>query len=515
MGEIAAVNRVYQNCRDLLDGRVEMVAIDDPIGAAFDKRLRMAERRCRNEELVSCSAVLQILKAIRWRRAVTITPLEYQPSLEKSLEKARDELQMVAELADESEFLEEVVELAFRMANETSPLAQDLIDQCEDVGCAHSLVVVKGVGVAQEYEKWLARYRIQVLPQSYFLRTVSCVEKAFLIGPPFFYGNSLLKAGRAPEMAVNFPSWISGRKLRQSPLEPFYKQRFTLTLKDFSVIAPEGSESSIASTEDCSDLSYEPREPEEQFSLFDWPDSVNSGGFCASSSSPAVEEARLYLLAGGKEVYLEVDGESVRCVDLDLQDDRRVTFTRIGDLEEGDYILLGMGENEKGVVYTKVAEKFPSAAETQALWKSKLRERLDRYGEGEVERKLRIRGVNLHIRYYDWTAPFFIHPRNESHFRALLDYLNFPIDEYVHNAKLFRLEMRREERANRRKLENLISHEAAEELRSQGFVYLNPKDDGSSGLFAGRLIGVSPRSYRVSRTILRVPRDSNRAEGLF
>lgn len=515
MNDILAVDRVYRNCSELLSGRVEMVAIDDPAGAAFNKKLRAAEERSRTERLESWAALLRILKTIRWHRAINVTPPDNQNGLRRSLDKVRDELHRVKQLADTDNVLDELVDLAYRMAGAPSPLAEDLIEQCEDIDPAQCLVVVSGAGLAQEYARWLAPYRIQVLSQSNYLRTVSFAEKAFLIGPPFFYEDSLLKAGRAPEIAINFPSWITRRKPKNSALDPFYEQRYSLTLKDFHVSPFEDSELIQDPREADEEILNEERASELQFDLFSEEESEDRRYCYFGSSSAGSIEARLFLLAGEKEVFLEVEGESVRCVDFDLRKEPSVNFKRIENLKEGDYLVLGMGENEKGVIYTKVAEKLPVAAQSQELWKSKLKKRIDRYGEAEVQRKLRLRGVTLHIRYSTWTEPFFIQPRNESHFRALLDYLDLPADRFVDNAHSFRAEMRREERENRRRLESLISHDSAEELQCHGFVYLNPEDDGSSGLFAGRLLASSREFYKVPKALLRVPRDSDRAIGLF
>jgi hypothetical protein len=298
-------------------------------------------------------------------------------------------------------------------ANPLGDLAVEIIQ----TGAASETGLVVQTPLAGEVAEWLQDRTPQAtLVSEEGVHKAEGFQSLIFVGPSSWYPAHVLSAPRAELLCFVHYTWLRDREV------------------DTRVFA--GSPQPAGARLRTAEVPFRPGDPvvtdaidaDELVPTVNW-DALAKAATSRTSGpgDPDVVEGRLFVLAGGRGVYLETaEGATIDTVDVEA-DEQRLRSTQARSIGPGDYIVLrtegGTGDYIPEVANAQLGKKASQLRALQRLWKEALRERVRVSGFAGVERDLRDLGIRSpNLRYRLWYRS--IRTQNPQDFRTLMDYLD-------------------------------------------------------------------------------------------
>ncbi|MET8304713.1 hypothetical protein [Micromonospora sp. NPDC005211] len=488
------------------DGAVELVAIADERGGALDRATRHLALEVEGGEFERLGDLLAGARRLRWQVSAAPFPSGYEPGradLVAGLLELAEQCKLMA--GDETR---QVIDDLTRSASalntaETCPVGDFLLESLRETGCIGCLVVVSSARAATATRSWLDALGIPAPVMSNRNKTsLEVFQKAYLIGSPPLFGPGTFGAPNAHKLVYLFPSWISDR---------------SLPISSFSQLAEGG----IRPQARLRRIGREPlitqrlRDTEGHLA----PDPIWKQAKARLPHGIDEAQARKVLLCGGLSMMLDLDeGESIRVLNPSRPAGSRVQMQQVDAVEPGSYLVLREGHTDSGTLYERALARLegqaPGVEQSQATWKSVLRDRLEALGPGEVVRRLRAHGVQAAAQAPAWTAQTLARPQGSDDFTILLHWLGLPTEPYRRHADMLRRARYRAMSDIREALEAALGDADMNELQRTGILRLDLDIEGFAGIVATRVLALSPYLDVVPRSELRIPKGDESARWL-
>lgn len=503
MSRVEAVNQRYADSVALLASGVEIVVVADDLGARLDGAVRRLVGLVGPDGSGYLEALLGASKALRWCLLTQPQPAGSNPTLRHRSQDVRQQAHRLKGAVREDDLIEELAELAAKLAEWDSPVGTELLRSINEVGRESSLVVAASGPAASGISAWLAAEGISVATLGELEREVARREQAYAVGPPRFFRPSLFTAPVTREVTFLVPSWFGDRSLPRSALFPYAEGAIRVSSRHFTVgeIPLSETEGSAASLDEAELLPHP-----------SWSTSQ------ASDREPGADEvkARKVLLCGNLAIWLD-DGDRIRSLDPSQPAGERVTYAEVTAVRPGTVLLLRQGVTERGALYDSAIKRLPQGediAAAQAAWKSALANRIREQGNRRVVGDLRTLGVKAADQARAWTDPNLIRPHYDRDFEILLTWLGMPLQPFFGYASILRKSLYHVSAEIGRHLEEAVSVTDLSPLDSAGYLSLDIEGDGFRGLLATRVLAISPFSEVIQRHDARVPFDDNGGQWL-
>jgi len=494
MNRVAALNERYAASTAVARTGVELIAIGDPPGARFNNAVRRLGALVKDDGGPYLDDLLGASKALSWRQITQPQPLELNPGLRELAEEVtRRATRLFGSIADQK-LLDELAASAALMASSSSAIGPVLLSSIEEVGATSCIVIAASHRAARGLGPWLRDHGVSVLTMAQLERIQSQYDQAYVVGPPRIYRPSLVTAPVTSEVSFLVPAWFRDRRVPHSAIAPYAEGAIRVETRVFTIGDTTESEIDIAEAED-EDV-YLPHPI--------W------GARKSDDREPRTDEvsARKILLSGNTGMWLD-DGERIRSLAPGQPRGERVTYTDVPAVREGTYLLLKQGATERGVLYrAALAELGPQADAidaAQVAWKKVLLLRIRERGYRSVVKDLRAVGVKTADRARAWTDPNLIRPNSDQDFEGLLDWLDIQIQPTFGYATMLRKKLYRVSAQIGRQLEAAVAAADLSDLETTGRLSLDIDSDGFRGIFATRVVAISPFEEIVPRNDARVP----------
>lgn len=494
MSRIDALNRRYAASASLVNYGVEILAVGDPVGARLNAAARQLMIAVREDGPGLWDDLEGAVKSLRWRLATHPQPIEFNPALKDgTAEVIRQARRLRNAVADDS-LLEELSEAAAQVSASDPVLGAVLLRSINEVGPLDCVVVAASTAARAAMSDWLETSGVKVFTASELEHAATDVEQSYVVGPPRFFRSGLVTAPVTGALSFVMPAWFRDRGIPSSAIAPYADGAIHIQSRVFTegdLTEPESPTEDETVEED-----YLPRPV--------W------GSRQSPDREPSSEEveARKVLLSGGFALWLD-DGERIRTVDPRQPVGERVTYTDVPSVHSGTYLLLRHGQTEHRALYdaalSRLGDRRVGIEESQQAWKQKLQARLDYLGRRAVARELSGRGVKTVDRAHAWASPNLVRPHSDHDFEQLLQWLTVPIQPSLGNATLLRRAIYQVSAEIREQLETAISAANMNVLERDGHLSLDAEGAGFRGIFATRVLAVSPHTEIVSRYDARVP----------
>jgi hypothetical protein len=507
MTRIDAVMERYAAAGSLAANGAEIVAVADPAGARVNAALRRVIFAARDDPGL-WDDIIQPAKLLRWRLATRQQARTDHDDVVAEIERQERRLRLA--VTDPSP-LRNLASAARAAAEAESPLADALLEMIDRTGPEHCLLVA----ASRPAQAALAGFRgirgVRVLTASELAREETCIDFAYAVGPPRFFGAALVTAPAARSVSFVIPSWIRDRTLPSSPITAYADsgamliRSRTRTIGTESPLDIEGAASDMETTGESGSSTEAGGSLDDLFPQPTWNEPATP------HREPRSDEliARKVLLDGGQAIWLDDnDGERIRTLDPAAPHGERVQYAKLATVQPGTYLLLRKGMSNYGAVDSLAArllgEQAAKIEATQQAWKVQLDRRIAASGIGKVEHDLRLHGVKSIGRAWAWTDPSLILPKNDGDFRALLGWLGIPAEPTISNAKRKRRAHHQAGSDVREKLEQAVEDTDLAGLERDGLLDLQIRVEGFRDLVAARVLAVSPRAQVIPRHQARV-----------
>jgi hypothetical protein len=507
MSRIEALVQRYEAVDRLLRDGAEIVAVADPPGARYNAALRRLLFAARDEPGV-WDDLIRPAKALRWRRVTHLQSTACQDAVAGVVRQAG---RLYGAVADK-EVLDELLAAARTVADVETPVADaflGIIGQVDPAACV--LVAASRPAQASLLSVW-GPFGVRVLTAADLAREETCAQRAYAVGPPRFFGLSLVTAPAAFSVSFLIPSWVRDRTIPVSVLSGYLDEHGG-TMRIASRITADPADNDPAPAPVPAE-SAEDAAISEFFS--ETADDLLPQPFWAEPKyahrEPGSDEvaARKVLLSGSWAIWLDdADGERIRTVDPAAPGGERVIYVDVRSVQPGTYLLLRQGASEHDAL-REVANRLLGAQAlaidgTQRAWKEKLARRLAERGRARVEEELRRHGVRAASRAPAWAGPALIRPSSEDDFRLLLHWLGIAdADLAIANATRLRRAHHRAGSDIREKLEKAVEAADLAALERDGHLRLGISADGFRTMTAARVLAISPHTEIVSHHHARV-----------
>ncbi|ELT43214.1 hypothetical protein [Arthrobacter nitrophenolicus] len=497
MSRIEALNRRYAASSSLIRNGVEILAVGDPVGARLNAACRWLMFRVGEDGPELWDDLLGSVKSLRWRLMTQPQPLDFNPALRDGASEVFRQTHLLRGAVVEDALLDELAAAAAGVSAQDPVLGDVLLRSVQEVGATDCVVVAANASARAAMGEWLRPLGINVLTVSALRHVKPGVEQSYAVGPPRYFGPSLVNAPVTDDVTFLMPAWFRDRQIPCSVLTPYAEGAIRVRARLFL----EGDLAEPA-------LQGEGKEDFEEEFL---PQPV-----WGSPRSPDREplsdevEARKLLLSGNRGLWLD-NGERIRAIDPEQPIGERVVYIDVESVRVGTYLLLREGETEHEVLYdaalSRLGDHCLEVAATQEAWKERLQRRLSQLGRSRVEHELRSAGVRTVERAPAWREPHLVRPQSDQDFEKLLQWLDLPVQPSFGNATLLRREIYRTIAQIREQLEAAVSAADLSVLERDGHLSLDVESAGFRGILAARVIAISPQTEIIPRNEARVPFD--------
>lgn len=510
MSRIGTLIDHYAAAESLIVNGVEIVAVADPAGARLNAALRPVMLAAR-EDPGRWDDIIQPAKFLRWR---LVTHLRVDTALDIAGEIERQERRLRSAVADTS-MLEKLANSARAAAEAHSPLADALLDMIDRTGPEQCLLVAASRPAQAALARFCGALGVRVLTAAEFAREEACVDHAYAVGPPPFFGASLVTAPAARSVSFLIPSWVHDRTIPSSAIAAYADSGAILVKSHTRTVGAESAASGIEPAEEKK-ISAEASELLDDLHLRPvWEEPT------APHRDPRSDEvlAHRVLLDGGQAIWLDDnDGERIRTLDPVAPNGERVQYAKLATVRPGTYLLLRKGQPGHGAVRGIAARLLGEDAEgidaTQQAWKDELGRRITRSGIGRVEQDLRRQGVQSAGRALAWTDPSLILPKSNEDFRALLSWLGIPVEPTLSNAMRLRRAHHQAGSDVRDALERAVEDTDLTGLERDGSLVVQVRAQGFRDMVAAKVLAISPHAQVIPRHQARVLFDDRSARWL-
>lgn len=496
MSRIEALNRRYATSSSLIEHGVEILAVGDPTGARLNAACRQLTFRMGEDGPGLWEDLLGSVRSLRWRLMTHPQPLDFNLALRDGAAEVFRQTQRLRGAVTEDTLLDELAAAAAGVTTQDPVLGGVLLRSVQEVGATDCVVVAANASARAAMSEWLRPVGINVLTVSSLKHMKPGVEQSYAVGPPRFFGPSLVTAPMTDAVSFLMPAWLRDRQIPRSVLASHAEGAIRVKARLF--IEGDLAEPECRGKDDEGDFEEEflpqpvwgsPRSPERE---------------------PLSDEvaARKLLLSGNRGLWLD-DGERIRALDPEQPFGERVVHIDVETVRVGTYLLLREGETEREALYQaaldRLGDRSLEVAATQQAWKQRLQMRLSQMGRSRVERELRSAGVKTLERAPAWREPNLVRPQSDRDFEKLLQWLDLPTQPSFDNATLLRREIYRTIAQIREKLEAAISAADLSALERDGHLSIDVESAGFRGILAARVIAVSPHTEIIPRNEARVP----------
>lgn len=495
MSRIEALNRRYAASSSLIRHGVEILAVGDPAGARLSAACRQLLLRVGEDGPGLWDDLLGSVKSLRWRLTAHPQPIEFNPALREGAAEVFRQTRRLRGAVTEEALLDELAAAAEGVTAQDPVLGGILLRSVQEVGADDCVVVAANASAKAAMSEWLQPVGINVLTVSSLQHMKLEVEQSYAVGPPRFFGPSLVTAPMTDSVSFLMPSWFRDRQIPHSVFIAYAEGAIRVKARLFV----EG---------DLTEPAFEGKD-EEDFEEEFLPQPV-----WGSPRSPDREplsdevEARKLLLSGNRGLWLD-NGERIRTLDPGQPLGERVVYTDVETVRVGTYLLLREGETEHEALYEaaldRLADRSLEVAATQRAWKQGLQRRLKQMGRSRVERELRSVGVKTVERAPAWSQPNLVRPQSDQDFEKLLQWLDLPVQPSFGNATLLRREIYRTIAQIREQLEAAVSAADLSALERDGQLSIDVESAGFRGILAARVIAICPHAEIIPRNEVRVP----------
>lgn len=502
------LNERYAASANLERVGIEIVAVNDPVGAHFNTAFRRLVALLQEEGGPYLDDLIGASRALRYRQVTQPQPLAHNPGL---LSLADEVVRRAAGLngaVSDQAVLDHLAAAAAQVGWNDPQVGSTLVRSLDEAGPGSSVVIAASRSAAVGLASWLQQpglrhHRALVLTAGDLEREQPRREQAYVVGPPRFYRPSLVTSPVTGDLSFLLPAWFGDRSVPESAIAAYAEGAIHIKAREFTDGAspePEHEPPFVGQNED----DYVPQPA--------W------GPRREVDREPSTEEveARKLLLSGHLAMWLD-DGERIRSLDPRPPAGERVTHTEVLAVRVGTYLLLRQGESEHTALHAAAIARLSSGQivdETQRAWKHELAQRIDAAGHREVSRQLRAAGVRSADRARAWTSPSLIRPSSDTDFERLLQWLGIPTQPTFGYATLLRKTIYLVSAEIGRQLERAISAHDLSELETSGHLRIDTKVEGFRGILATRILALSPFTEIVSRHEVRVPFEDRSAQWL-
>ena len=471
----------------------------DPTAARFDYVARRIARLAELDGPGVWDELSGAAKSLRWRLTTDPVPVKFNEALALGVQQVVRQATRLKGAVAEAELLHEVAEAAATLLECDPLIGKTLRDSVNEVGVGAAVVVAASSRSREALSAWLEPGGVRVLTLDDLERAEITEEIAYFVGPPRFFNPRAVTAPRTPEVTFILPTWFGDRNVPRSAIADYAERGIRVRARLVEVGEPS-REAPKQTLESLSALSEEELLPQPFW-----------GARQSENRAPAADdvEARKLLLSGGRAVWLDDDGERIRALDPIQPPGERVVYANVAEVSPGTYLLIREGVAERqalrSMAFERTRDRATAIRASQDHWKSVLSGRLSERGTRESERALRALGVHAVGQVRSWSSPDVIRPQRDRDFEQLLGWLDLPIQPFYENATLLRHEVHRATRELRDRLEEAAAVADLHELERVGHMTLDIEDAGFRGMFATRVLGVSPFTELVRRHEARVP----------
>ncbi len=495
MSRVAALGQRYATAVNLAKDGLEIVAVGDPAGARFDVATRRLIALAKNEGGTFLDDLMSAAKALRWRRITHPQPAAMNLSVQQVVSELTAHARRLRGAINDQVLLDELMSSANELGETDSPVGTELLATIEETGIDTCVVVAASRPAAVELGHWLRDTGALVVPSSALRREQLSRGQAYVVGPPRFYGSSLLTAPVTEQISFLLPAWFRDRSVPQTVIAPHAEGAIRVAARVFTV--GEISEPvAFSSDDEVDENEYLPQ-----------PAWGNPRATAREASNEEVS-ARKLLLSGNLAIWLD-DGERIRSLEPDQPDGERVTYTDIRAVRPGTYLLLREGETERKALHDAAMSRLDDCAavrRAQAEWKHRLTERIHELGYKEVVRRLGDLGVKSRDQARPWTDPDLIRPASDQDFERLLQWLGLSLQPTFGYATSLRKALHQVSAELGKQLEAAVGDADLSQLDDVGHLRLDLKVEGfRRGILATRVLAVSPSPEVVHRSKARKP----------
>ena len=493
MSCINILNLRYQASADLLRDGVEIVIVGDPLGARFKSALHSVLSLAKIIDDCESDALIAVAKKFCWKLLTQPQPLQFNSCLVGLSNELKERANRVRKAIGEDALLDELVSASIDASSANSSIGAMLMKSMKEIGIDSEVVIVAADRpAALGIKAWLQGSDARVVTVSEFEQAWQDREQAYVIGPPRLYPSALVTAPTISSISFLYPAWFSDSRVPGSAISSYAEGAIRVGARIFreGKVSSTGQEPVI---EDLNDYFCQPL----------WgPRNVDVSG-----SSGGRVKARKLLLSGDFAIWLD-NGSRIRAFDPQQPEDERVVFVNVSTVCSGSYLLLRIGETERGVLYKKAIKDLPNGNDVvaaQNAWKNALLERIDKLGHVQVMRELRDLNVKAANQVEAWVDADLIRPRYDYDFTRLLEYLKIPMQPTYDYATYLRKKTCQISKKITVCLEKAMSVVDTSELELKGHLKLDLETEGLRGLLVARVLAVSPFEERVARSKVRIP----------
>jgi hypothetical protein len=496
MSRVADINERYSAIQALARNGVGLFVVADASGTRLNDSIRAIARMALDDGNGLWDNLLGAAKLLRWRLAFRPQPLEFNPSIGASAAAVLTQADIVrAALGREGSMAVNALTAAVReVASSDPPVGPHLLDAILETGAPDCVVVTDGTLSRDEVGLWLEPFGVRVLSPGMLAEKEVIADITYVVGPPRLMRTSLVTAPATAEVSFFVPSWFTDRTLPRTVLADYAEGAIRPPVRVFALgeIAQD-----LPKTDDT-----EPERLEDFLPPPAW------GEHSSILREPGVDEVtvRKVLLSGGYAIWMD-DGDRIRTLDPSQLAGERVNYTEVRSVKQGTYLMLRLGSTERAALYEQtllsIGGRGDAIKHSQAVWKSRLLERLHDLGRTTVESTLRHLGVNAVEQALAWTDPTLARPQRDEDFWLLLRWLELSHEPTFSNATEFRRARSRAAARIREQLEEAMSGADMDMLRREGHVTL--EGAGFSRIIAARVLAISPHVNVVMRHDAREP----------
>ncbi|WP_029253517.1 hypothetical protein [Paraoerskovia marina] len=508
---IENLNKRFADIASILKYGVEVQLAEDPLGYRYSQAVRTVVRTAKDDDPEVWADVLGAAKSLRSK--LLLHPEEDSRTIAEHVDALRVQITRIRPNLADSAMLDEALAAAVALRGQQSAVGELLWQAVEDFTAEDCLVVVGSRRAAEAISDWIAPLGARVLTPGDLRREPLSASIALIVGPPRFFHSSMVTSPMTSEVTFIVPNWFGDRSIPTTSLSEYAEKPILVTARETGPKRPAPLPARASEAEGAAEV--QPDETElEPSALWKAPQDGER------TPRPDEVRARKVLLSGGYSVWIDA-GDRIRSLDPYQPAGENVVYLGVATFRDLSpeqlarteiYLLLRSAtKTQHSYLHERArASLGPTRTlvqETQQSWKSKLRGRIDSWGEQQVVRSLEDHGVQAAGEAVAWTSEEFTRPLRNDDFRLLLDWLDLATDgpEY-RNATRLRSAFRSESHKVQTQIGRSVTGGDLAHLKQDGHRLLPAPEPGEPGLTAARVLAVSPHDEIKPRHEVRVLR---------
>jgi hypothetical protein len=448
----------------------ELVVVGDPAGSQLNTAIRHLLRAATDDGPELWDDLVGAAKALRWRLVAHPQPLASNEAVRSAAGQVLDQARSLRGAVLNVDLLDEVEAGVHAVTRVDPQTGNVLMQSLEEAGFSGCVVVVASRPAKVSVQQWLAPHAVPVVTAAELQREEIEADHAYVIGPPVIFPSSLVTAPRTAAVSFLVPSWFHDRAIKPSALAAFAEGALTPKARIFTVGSGHLPQPVQAAAEDAGN----------------------------DAETDVIADSLI-----PHPIWLDDDGERIRAIDPAQPAGERVVFIDVESVRPGTFLLLRMGETERGALHNAalqlLGEHCSSVETTQRQWKHRLAQRLERFGAHGLRSALEQHGLDSAYRAPAWIDPNVVRPHRDRDFKSLLQWLDIPVEPAFRNATRLRRALYQASAAVRETLERAISAADLSALEDEGHLMLAHRDGGFRGMVATRVLAISPEPQILQR----------------